>query len=139
MTEEQNQPVDIEQEDAVRAIQETMDQFLGAAHVNAVYGEPIEKEETMIIPSAEVVSFAGFGLGSGYGTNDEPESGESQVGGGGGGGGGGKVLSRPVAVVIASPDGVRVEPVVDPTKIALAFFTTFGFMVAMIAKMLKKI
>ena len=124
-----------QEEESLSVIQETMDTFLGAANVDAVYGQPIEKEGTLIVPAAEVLSFAGFGVGSGYGSNDEGEDGEKNIGGGGGGGGGGRVLSRPVAVIIASEDGVRVEPVVDPTKIALAFFTTLGFMVGMIARM----
>jgi hypothetical protein len=40
-----------------------------------------------------------------------------------------------VAVVIASPEGVRVEPVVDPTKIALAALTAAGFMLGMFFRM----
>ncbi len=35
-------------------------------------------------------------------------------------------MSRPVAVISIGPNGVHVEPVVDPTKIALAFFTMLG-------------
>jgi hypothetical protein len=45
------------------------------------------------------------------------------------------VFSRPVAVIIASPEGVRVEPVVDVTKIALAALTAAGFMVGMLLRM----
>jgi hypothetical protein len=41
-----------------------------------------------------------------------------------------------VAVIISSPEGVRVEPVVDVTKISLALFTTLGFMVGMYLRML---
>jgi len=33
-----------------------------------------------------------------------------------------------VAAILIGPDGVRVEPIVDPTKIAIAFFTTIGAM-----------
>ena len=40
-----------------------------------------------------------------------------------------------VAVVIANKDSVRVEPVVDATKIALTFFTAIGFMIATLGKM----
>jgi hypothetical protein len=40
-----------------------------------------------------------------------------------------------VAVVVASPEGVRVEPVVDITKIALAGLTALGFMVGMMFRM----
>jgi uncharacterized spore protein YtfJ len=68
-------------------------------------------------------------MGSGSG-GDEDGGGE-----GTGGGGGGRSFARPVAVIIASPDGVRVEPVVDVTKIALAAFTAGAFMVGMFLRM----
>jgi uncharacterized spore protein YtfJ len=73
----------------------------------------------------------GFGSGSG---GDEGGGGS---GTGGGGGGGGRVLSRPVAMIIVSPDGVEVEPVVDITKIALAALTAGGFMMGMFMRMMK--
>jgi len=116
-------------------IQATMQQFLQSASVNAVYAEPVEHGETLIIPAAEVLSGMGFGVGFGGGesSGDEEKSGDS--GAGGGGGGGGRVLSRPVAVIISDQHGVRVEQVVDPTKIAIAFFTTLGFMAAMVGRM----
>lgn len=121
----------------------TMKTFLSAASVDAVYAKPVKSGDTIIIPAAEVLSGMGFGVGGGGGTGpgdeedvDESEGDVPQVGGAGvGGGGGGRVLSRPVAVVIASPNGVRVEPVVDATKIALAMFTAVGFMVSMLARM----
>jgi len=62
---------------------------------------------------------------------------ENTGGSGGGGGGGGRVLARPVAAIIMSPTSVRVEPIVDVTKIALAVFTTLGFMTAMLTRMNK--
>ena len=114
---------------ALDVAQETMETFIESADVSTVYGEPIVHEDTMIIPSAEVLAFAGFGAG--YGAGGPEDSG----GEGGGAGGGGHTFSRPVAVVIADKNGVRVEPVVDPTKIAMTFFTTLGFMVATIARM----
>lgn len=135
MSEDQITLETVDDEEAIVVVQQTMDTFLGAANVDAVYGKPIESNGATIIPSAEILSVAGFGVGSGYGTNEEEEGQEKQVGGGGGGGGGGRVFSRPVAVVIVEESGVRVEPVVDPTKIALAFFTMLGFMVSMITRM----
>ena len=116
---------------ALDAAQETMEAFIETADVSSVYGEPILHEETMIIPTAEVLAVAGFGAG--YGAGGPQDSG----GEGGGAGGGGKTFSRPVAVVIADQNGVRVEPVVDPTKIAMTFFTALGFMVATIARMMR--
>lgn len=116
----------------VNTVQTTMDTFLSAAHIAAVYGPPLSEGENTVIPAAEVLSIAGFGLGAGSG----PEgTGENENRGGGGGGGGGRVLSRPVAAIVISPAGVRVEPIVDVTKIVLATFTTLGFMVATLARM----
>jgi len=131
----------------METISSTFDNFLSAATVDSVYGKPIKSGDTTIIPTAEVLSALGFGMGGGGGTGPammnteetEAEEGETDVtmsgGSGVGGGGGGRVLSRPVAVVIASPDGVRVEPVVDVTKLGLALFTAMGFMIGMLARM----
>lgn len=121
---------------ALNTVQTTLDKFLAAAHVEAVYGPPVTQGENVVIPAAEVLSIAGFGAGLGGGS--ERAAGAENAGssgGGGGGGGGGRVLSRPVAAIIMSPAGVRVEPIVDVTKIALATFTTLGFMVAVLNRM----
>ncbi len=65
-----------------------------------------------------------------------PSVGED-AGMGSGGGGGGGASGRPVAVISVTQDGVQVEPVIDATKVALAFFTTLGSMFFMLAKMRK--
>lgn len=122
-------------ESTAHPVENTLEQFLSAADVTAVYGEPIQHGETLIIPAAEVVAGMGFGIGYGGGEAPEEEGKPPASGGGGGGGGGGKVVSRPVAVIIADTNGVRVEPIVDPTKIVLALFTTLGFMFAMVSRM----
>ncbi len=67
----------------------------------------------------------------------EPQDLGEDAGMGGGGGGGGGAGGRPIAVISISEDGVEVEPVVDATKIALAFFTTLGSMFFMLTKMRK--
>lgn len=119
----------------LEAYRETIEEFLAAADVRVVYGEPIQHEDTVIIPTAEVLSLLGFGTGSGSGTDASQNPEHPSGGKGSGGGGGGRVLARPVAVVIASPEGVRVEPVFDITKIALAGITAVGFMVGMLFRM----
>jgi len=118
---------------ALDTVETTMDKFLSAAHVEAVYGPPVSQGENIVIPAAEVLSIAGFGLGSGSGSqvSANPEN----TGSGGGGGGGGRVLARPVAAIVISPSGVHIKPIVDVTKIALAVFTTLGFMVGMFTQM----
>ena len=115
--------------------QDTMEEFLATADVSVVYGEPIQHEDTLIIPTAEVLAGLGFGFGSGSGSSPEGSDQKPAEGSGFGGGGGGRILSRPVAVVVASPEGVRVEPVIDITKIALAGLTALGFMVGMMFRM----
>ncbi len=120
-------PSDVESANAVLA--DTMETLLETADVNRVYGSPIKRGDYTIIPTAEVLAVAGFGVGYGsgegpMGENDQPEG----QGMGGGGGGGGKAFSRPVAIVISGPEGVRVEPVLDITKFGLAAITAFGFM-----------
>jgi uncharacterized spore protein YtfJ len=122
-----NRPLDI--------FQDNMDTLLEVANVSSAYGDPVQSGDNLIIPAAEVLAGVGFGLGAGFGRNSKEE--DSQAGGSGGGGGG-RVLSRPVAVVIASPEGVRVEPVIDVTKIALAALTAGGFMLATLARMSRR-
>jgi uncharacterized spore protein YtfJ len=119
---------------SLAVVEKTYTRFLKTSGVNQVYGKPVEKDDIVIIPAAEVMSGIGFGVGHGYGVGDDEEGGASGMGGGEGGGGGGRTFSRPVAVVVASQDGVRVEPIVDPTKILLAAITAGGFMAAMILR-----
>ena len=121
-------------------VKDTMDKFLSAASVNAVYAEPVQHGDTLMINSAEVLSGMGFGMGVGVGNNTDKDEGGKPVqnsGGGGGGGGGGRILSRPVAVIVATPDGVYVEPIVDVTKVALAALTAGGFILGMLLRMLR--
>jgi len=133
MTDEMN--MNTPEETGLDVYQDTMEEFLAAADVRVVYGEPIMHDDTMIIPTAEVLCGVGFGVGSGSGSSAEENPDKPMQGAGSGGGGGGRILSRPVAVVVASPEGVRVEPVVDITKIALAALTAVGFMVGMMFRM----
>jgi uncharacterized spore protein YtfJ len=111
-----------------------------------VYGAPVTVDEHTIITASEVAVGLGFGFGSGGAveteaedTPDAPQAEEEKeatpLGFGRGGGGGGGSMARPIAVVIAGPEGVRVEPVVDATKIALAFLTMLGSIFMLGAKM----
>jgi uncharacterized spore protein YtfJ len=101
---------------------------------SAVFSEPVTQGEHTVITASEVSVAMGAGYGSGAGSSPsapgettaaDSES-EEAVGFGGGGGGGGTAMSRPVAVISIGPGGVHVEPIVDPTKIALALFTAVG-------------
>lgn len=124
-------------------VNKTMVALIETANVDRVYGEPIEFGDTKIIPTSENLTFMGFGFGSGYGQgmseedSEEDDEGAPMVGAGSGGGGGGRTFSRPVAVVIASPEGVRVEPIADRTKVIMAAITAAGFMASMVFRMMR--
>lgn len=119
-------------EQALQITQDAMDQFLATADVEAVYAEAIAHEKRLIIPAAEVAAFMGVGGGGGRGQGPKDEG---SFGAGGGTGGGGKVFARPVAVIVSDEHGVRVNPVVDATKIYLAALTALGFITAAWVKM----
>lgn len=110
-----------------------MQGIFSAARASAVYGEPQQVGDQMLITVSEVSAGGGFGFGRGIGTASEEETATDSdgvsAGGGGGGGGGGGSTARPVAVILVGPDGVKVKPVVDVTKIALAAITAWGVMI----------
>lgn len=129
-----------------------IEKLFTVARPDAVFGEPVEVEGRTIITASEVNVGMGFGFGLGgatppgragrpahheEGSEEQAESEGEEAGMGGGGGGGGGASGRPVAVISVSEDGVRVEPVVDATKLGLAFFTALGSMFFMLSKMRK--
>jgi uncharacterized spore protein YtfJ len=129
---------------------EVVEKLFDVAQPGSVYSEPVTVGDHTVITASEVSVGMGFGLGMGGGegrssprqamSEDEPLDDEPAVEGegtglGGGGGGGGASMARPVAVISVGPGGVQVEPVVDPTKIAIALFTTLGSMFFMLNRM----
>ncbi|MBE2236926.1 MAG: hypothetical protein IAE81_03995 [Caldilineaceae bacterium] len=107
----------------VRAIDEA-GQLLGRmfdiARTDAVFGAPLTQDGATVIVASELTVGMGVGFGSGEGSEGE--------GSGGGGGGGGYALGRPVAVVSIDAQGVRVQPIFDLTKVAIAAITALGAM-----------
>jgi uncharacterized spore protein YtfJ len=98
-------------------VEEVLNHMLDAASIHAVFGQPLERGNSTVIPCAEVV--AGMGMGSGSGQIDKEKN---TIGSGSGGGGG--TRARPIAAIVVSQDGVRVEPIVDVTRVALVAITT---------------
>jgi uncharacterized spore protein YtfJ len=104
------------------------DKIYAAAQPGAVFSAPVVSGPYTIITASEVAAAGGFGFGTGSGSRQA--SGETlpsgqpapiaSGGGGSGGGGGGGSSGRPVAAIVISPAGVKVEPIVDVTKLALA-------------------
>ena len=106
---------------------ERIEQFLQDLDANTaadvVYDEPIQTDGNLIIPASEVVSGMGFGVGVGEGSDAR-------------GGKAGHIFSRPVAMIVTSPQGVRVDPVLDYTKLALAAATAGLFILGFFLRML---
>lgn len=126
------------QEEAIELIGRLFD----VAKPEAVYAEPVEVGEYTVLTASELVVSMGAGYGGGGGYNpadddDDDDDGKVSYGSGGGGGGGGIATSRPVAAITIGPEGTTVEPIVDPTKIAIAFFTTFAAMVITLSQTLR--
>jgi uncharacterized spore protein YtfJ len=132
--------------------QEILEKFVETARPSSVFAPPLTAGEYTVITASEVYAGMGVGFGggggSGPGDSDEPAGDQPPAeqpaadeglppgsGVGYGGGGGGVTLGRPVAAITIGPDGVRVEPIVDATKIAIAFFTTIGAMALMFSRM----
>ncbi len=93
---------------------DTIEEVQQTAHVSAVFGKPVQVGERTVIPVAKVKY--GFGLGFGKRGVDTGEEGTEAEGASGGGG----IVARPIAVIEVTPDRVRVEPVLDEGRIALA-------------------
>lgn len=110
----------------VRSVDEAgrlIGRLFDVARTDAVYSEPLTRGDTTVIVASELA--VGMGVGFGGGEGDEPDG---ERGSGGGGGGGGYALGRPVAVVTIDAQGVRVTPVFDLTKVAIAGITALGAM-----------
>jgi uncharacterized spore protein YtfJ len=134
--------------------QQILEKFVETARPSSVFAPPVTAGDYTVITASEVYAGMGIGFGGGGGSGpaaaEEPAGDQPPVeqpaadeglppgsGVGYGGGGGGATMGRPVAAITIGPDGVRVEPIVDVTKIAIAFFTTFGAMALMFSRMAK--
>ena len=95
---------------------------------SACFGAPVERDGHTLIPVARVAF--GYGAGFGRGTAAQPRGGgasEGEEAGGEGGGGGGGGSSTPVAVIDITPHEVRVEPIIDSTRISVAGIALAGW------------
>lgn len=109
---------------AGNAVEQAIQHLASAARSSVVFGEPIERGEVTIIPCSEIA--LGMGTGGGSGTSQATQQAGAATGGGIGGGGGAR--GRPVAAIVISRGTVRVEPIVDATKVAMAALMTLGTM-----------
>jgi uncharacterized spore protein YtfJ len=118
------------------------DKVLAAAQPSAVFSAPVVSGAYTVITASEVFAGGGFGFAGGAAPAEhsgQPRSSVTAPGmaTGNGGGGGGGSHSRPVAAVVIGPKGVKIRPIVDATRIALAVMAAWGgvaFMAMRIAR-----
>jgi uncharacterized spore protein YtfJ len=115
---------------------DSIEQARDAAHWKSAFGEPQVVEGKTIIPVAQV----GYGFGLGFGRGDgTPEEEDGPVTGAEGGGGGGGASSKPLGVIVVTPDKVYFEQAQDESKIAMAGILMSAFAIFQIAKTLRTI
>lgn len=112
-----------------------VDGLFDVARPEAVFAPPVTVDGRTVISAAELL--VGMGIGGGGGPSPATEGQAEGENAGMGAGGGGYAQSRPVAVIIIDGDGVRVEPVVDVTKLGLAAITVLGSMFFFLARMMR--
>jgi uncharacterized spore protein YtfJ len=91
-------------------LQQRLREMQGQAGVRVVFGEVMEIEGRKVIPVASVAY--GFGLGGGQ----TPKAGGNGATGGGGGGG---LRVEPLALVEVVEGKLRVQPIVNVTRLAM--------------------
>ena len=99
--------------------EEILDRVRDTLTIRQVFGEPYERDGTLVVPVARVAGGGGGGGG---------ESGSSTEGNGRGGGGGFGFEARPVGAYVIRDGDVAWRPAVDVTRLALG-----GQMVAIVA------
>lgn len=102
-----------------------MDEIMTAVQdtftVKRVFGEPIVKDGTTVIPVAQVSGGGGGGEGG-------PEGGAEGTGSGQGFGG----SARGIGVFVVKPDGVEWQPAVDVTRLGIAGIALGALFVVML-------
>jgi uncharacterized spore protein YtfJ len=123
--------------------EQMLDKLFAAAQPGAVFAAPVVSGAYTMITASEIAAGGGFGFGSGTAPapSSKPDSMDdhaASVAGGSGGGGGGGSTGRPVAAIVIGPDGVKVQPIFDWTKVALAGVAAWGAVAVMAVRLARK-
>jgi uncharacterized spore protein YtfJ len=116
---------------AERFVERLVDRIGGRAGVQAVFGEPIQRGDMIVVPVARVRWGFGGGSGSAGLADGEPGSGS-------GSGGGGGVGTEPVGYLAIGPDGARFERIVQPYPSPM-FLLASGVTAAIIIRALARL
>lgn len=121
----------------------TITRLTEVAGPTAVFGAPVERGDTTVIPCCRVSVGLGFGGGGGAGparaegAQGDTQTDQTQTAAGEGIGGGGGSQGRPVAAIILTPDRVQIRPIVDVTRVAFAGMATAVALALLIGRALR--
>jgi uncharacterized spore protein YtfJ len=124
-----------------RLVQRLVDRIGGRTGVSALFGQPVERGDTTVIPVGRVRWFFGAGEGSSSLPADENQVGSGSGGAGGassGSGGGGGAIADPVGYVEMGPSGIRFRPIVGLPPNPLAILAV-GLAVALVLRSLARV
>ena len=113
-------------------LERLVDRIGGRTGVQAVFGEPIERQGVTIVPVARVRWGVGGGSGSG------PVAGMEGAATAGGTGGGGAAGAVPVGYIEIGPDGASFRSIADAYPSPL-FLLAVGVMSAMVLRALARL
>ncbi|HFE67619.1 MAG TPA: hypothetical protein ENJ93_10185 [Chloroflexi bacterium] len=120
-----------------QAANELLGKLFDITKPEAIYSQPVTVGDVTVIAASEYTAALGVGYGGGGGSSTEMSEDETNAGYGGGGGGGGGTMGRPVAAIVIESGRVRVEPIMDVTKVAIAFITALGAIGLALSRMRK--
>lgn len=100
-------------------ISETLRRIGDMAHVRQVFGDPVERDGTVVIPVTSVWAVGGAGGGTGAGKRQGPAEGPQSGADGEAVGTGFFTRSRPLGVYVVADGEAVWHPVVDLTRIVL--------------------
>ncbi len=111
-------------------ILERLAELVGArAGVQAVFGEPIQRDNLTVVPVAR----GRWGFGGGGGRADGPPSGPASGSGGGGG-----VAADPIGYIEVGPDGATFRPIREPYPSPL-FLVACGLTASIVLRALARL
>jgi uncharacterized spore protein YtfJ len=112
---------------------DTIENARETANWKAAFGEPFEVEGQTLIPVAKVTHGYGLGFNAGESPDVEDEAASQSEGGGG------TASSRPIGVIVVSPDGVSFEPALDQGVLVLARLGVVALLILQFTKTLRAI
>jgi uncharacterized spore protein YtfJ len=109
-----------------------LDRLAEATKIDAVFGQPIERDGVTLITCSEQAIGLGGGFSPAKPTDSPKKAGENEGIGGGAG-----ARGRPIAVVVLTRDGVKVKPIVNVTRVLFAQAVMVGFAFLLVSRLLR--